>query len=993
MKERLHKLFNQDYPGVEHFLSEVVVPVFGNDINTVDRNLYDEYNIRCDNAGIVSLRYIADISTVNANNIVLLDVTLSDRINIERSRVNIQMLIRAIVQAYSHILIVFHYEDVKDKPWRFSYAYKEDTLANTTAPKRFTYVFGKDYNGWTAAERFEELALTERNDEDIVEAFSVEALSKEFFDKYRELYADFVQFITGCRYEKVAGKWEEHQLQEPNPQFVTTFDSDKKLARDYVKKMFGRIVFLYFLQRKGWLAGNYSYMQDLWTNSQLKDDYLDKVLEPLFFYVLNEEKSKRGPEAQTLPGWEEIPYLNGGLFAQEEIDIRTCVFPRGLFQRLFEFLNRYNFTIDENDAEDSEIGIDPEMLGRIFESLLEDNKEKGAFYTPKFIVDYMCREAIIAYLCNGYVKEAHPLIREFVETLNGDLLNQEQRKKLRKKLIDVKICDPAIGSGAFPMGMVNLLSKLYIAMKAETDTSVMKRHIMENNIYGVDLEKGAVDIARLRFWLAMIVDETEPRPLPNLHFKIMQGNSLLESYRGRDLSKLVYGKTPGTLDYYAEKRKLLQDDIKSYYQNSDHSKSGPQLNRIKDQIRVRFSDEYDITLPSDEEGGDPSANQHFFLWHTWFSDIFDAGGFDIVIGNPPYVVTKKDEYPMYNWNLDLYKIFFETAIKNLINSKGVICYITPKFYLLNFDDVDMRKYFMDKIRVRKLAFCNPFEVVTENVVTILEPGKNGEIIEVYKYDNVKLIFQRLEDLNIAYCHSNKYHEMIVGISKSIGDLLMKILGDHPTLEKISSSKRGAEASKNYLRTQATGIPALIGRDMKKYSILWESTYLPYSHKEYGRLSSFFDKDLLFLRRVDSCLEATISLDKIYGYNKNVYGIRIEDSKFEPKYILALLNSKLLDFFYKKRFSTKKEDAFPEIQTYLYEQLPIPAVSKEIQKRFVEIVDFILFNKSQNPSTNTIDKEKQIDLMTYRLYDLSYDEVKIVDPDFSLSREEYENSMN
>ncbi len=844
IKENLHRIFNADYPGIKQFISEVVRPVFGDNISYVGSDLYEvpEYQKRADSAGIAKLMYVADIidEKENSNNIVLLDVTLSGRVLIERARVNIQALIRSIVQTYTHILIVFHYQDTKDKAWRLSYAYKESSKADTTPPKRFTYVFGKDYNGWTAAERFGVLAASERTDADFVNAFSVEALSNEFFDRYREIYADFVQEITGSRYEKANGKWEEHQLKNPDPQFYSTFEGDKKMVRDYIKKMFGRIVFLYFLQRKGWLNGNLNYMRDLWAKSDLKGNFLDGVLEPLFFEVLNTEKHKRSAEAKALPGSENIPYLNGGLFAQEEIDIRTCVFPQRLFQRLFDFLDSYNFTIDENDSEDTEIGIDPEMLGRIFESLLEDNKDKGAYYTPKFIVDYMCREAIIAYLCNGYVKEAHPLIREFVETLNADVLNHDQQVKIAMKLLDVKICDPAIGSGAFPMGIVNLLSKLYIAMKATTDTTTMKRHIMEKNIYGVDIEKGAVDIARLRFWLAMIVDETEQRPLPNLNFKIMQGNSLLESYRGRDFTNLVYGKDGG-YDFYAEERKLLQKDIQSYYRNSDHTKSGPQLHHIKNQIRNRIYDNFALTLPADEDGGDPSANEHFFLWHTWFSDVFDNGGFDIVIGNPPYVVMKKDEYPTFQWNLDLYKIFFEKAIKDLINTHGIICFITPKFYLVNYDDMAMRKYFMDNLHVLKLAFCNPFEVVTENVITIMEPGKNGNVIEVYKYSHINQVFERIEDIDIEYSHTNKYHEMVVGISKPIMEILKKILSNHITLDKISTSKRGAEASKNFLRSQSQGIPSLIGKDMKKYSISWDSTFMPFSHKEYKRLSSFLTR--------------------------------------------------------------------------------------------------------------------------------------------------------
>ena len=524
--------------------------------------------------------------------------------------------------------------------WRLSFVC--DIKEEATAPKRFTFVFGEKDNFYrTAIGRFIELQNVKPTFENIRKAFSVDALSNDFFNDYRELYADFVQFITGKRYVKEKGKWEEKQLGQPNYQYELTFGKDDKLVRDYIKKMFGRIVFLYFLQRKGWLNLNRNYMHDLFAGSDKKDNFLDGVLEPLFFEVLNTDKPYRTIEARSLPGIDNIPYLNGGLFAKDEIDDRTCIFPENYFARLFGFLDSYNFTIDENDTDDAEIGIDPEMLGRIFENLLEDNKDKGAFYTPKEIVNYMCRESIIAYLQDDRAtKEGNELIRKFVETLDDSILSFDQRKYIKDKLKAVKICDPAIGSGAFPMGLVNLLAKIYAALHINSNASVIKRHIMEQNIYGVDIEQGAVDIARLRFWLAMIVEEKDPMPLPNLHFKIMHGNSLLESYNGVDLSTLTQVGTVNTSlfdttnDY---EREQLAQSLKSYYNTSDHEKRNRLFNDILHNVRRQLFAK-DITLP---QGMDPSANDQFFLWHTWFSDVFASGGFDIVIGNPPYIQLQK----------------------------------------------------------------------------------------------------------------------------------------------------------------------------------------------------------------------------------------------------------------------------------------------------------------------------------------------------------------
>lgn len=720
LTENILNIFSNDYPGTAAFIDAVVKPIFGDDIENVNIDLVEshpEYEAQAKNAGIKKIQYVGDLTdqNLNSDNIALLDVTIDDRVNIERARVNIQQLIRKVVVQFSHMLIVFHYENPCGQPWRFSYAYKAGTIADTTSAKRYTYVFGRGYRGRTAAERFAVLARSKRKNQDFIDAFSVEALSDEFFDKYREMYADFVEYITGTRYEKEKGTFTEKFKHDPDPQFATTFDGKAKAVRDYIKKMFGRIVFLYFLQRKGWLYDNEGnakphYMHDLFAESSEKDDFLDNVLEVLFFYVLNTKAEQREEDARAfgfdikkIPGWQHIPYLNGGLFEKDDIDPERCKFPADYFQRLFDFLDSYNFTIDENDQEDAEVGIDPEMLGRIFENLLEDNKDKGAFYTPKEIVDYMCRESIIAYLQNDASREnGRELIRRYVETLDIDLLSKDQRDFIEEHLLRVKICDPAIGSGAFPMGLVNLLSKLFISLRTYStiDQAKMKRYIMQQNIYGVDIEKGAVDIARLRFWLAMVVDETEPQPLPNLHFKIMQGNSLLESYQGADLSDLTKtgAVSPSLFDSDDAEREFLRSALRRYYGASDHRRRAQLFNDITNNVRRQLYAK-NITLPT---GIDPSENSLFFLWHTWFADIFEKGGFDIVIGNPPYIrlqnnggylakLYDKSKFESFARTGDIYCLFYEQGWR-LLKNNGHLCYITSNKWMRTGYGESLRRF-------------------------------------------------------------------------------------------------------------------------------------------------------------------------------------------------------------------------------------------------------------------------------------------------------------
>ena len=384
-----------------------------------------------------------------------------------RRKVGLRNLIRPYLgYGFDAALAVFN----DGTNWRLSLIC--DLKEDATSTKRFTYVFGDEKAYYkTPVLRFVDLQEKANEFLEIKKAFSVEALSDDFFAAYRKQYAEFVKFLTGKEYVKKGNKWVEQETGEPDAQYFTSFKEDDKLVRDYIKKMMGRIVFLYFLQSKGWLAGNLHYMHDLFydASDEVKGDFLDKVLEPMFFGLLNTKPEDRssaplvnGVGVKFIPNADEIPYLNGGLFQQEQIDEVDSVFPTGMFQSLFDFFDSYNFTIDENDPNDAEVGVDPEMLGKIFENLLEDNKDKGAFYTPKEIVRYMCQESLTAYLQTGIedadVKEH---IANFVKTNDVEKLggaSSEFAMSIDRKLIDVKICDPAIGSGAFPMG---LLRELY----------------------------------------------------------------------------------------------------------------------------------------------------------------------------------------------------------------------------------------------------------------------------------------------------------------------------------------------------------------------------------------------------------------------------------------------------------------------------------------------------------------------------------------------------
>ena len=580
-------------------------------------------------------------------------------------------------------------------------------------------------------------------------SFSIDILSDEFFNGYKAIYEDIIEYVTGKRMVKKSGKWVEQNNGNPCKEIMeefADFDNPEKAVRDYVKNLMGRLVFIQFLQKKGWMGvpegdrwigGDPEFLQNLFENSDKKETFIDDVLEPLF----NDLNTKRHGDLVTNQNIGidiKVPYLNGGLFELDESDDTKFPLPARFMKRLLDFFASYNFTIDENAPDDAEIGVDPEMLGRIFENLLEDNKDKGAFYTPKEIVQYMCRESLIAYLQTDVNDERIKVaIRKFVTTYDASLLSEEMKKTVDQKLKDVKICDPAIGSGAFPMGM---LRELYACRKAiegiDDEIAVsIKTHIIQNNIYGVDIEKGAVDIARLRFWLALIVDEKNPHALPNMDFKIMQGNSLLEQYDGVELSGMSLdeqkkrntkkGQAWQATLAFDEKDALdnIQHAIKEYYLTDDHNDKLSLRNIINENVRS-----YIINLKgcTDEVQRKieklPIPNDKFFLWHIYFKEVFDKGGFDIVIGNPPYIQLQKVinykglddngyEYEMKLGDLykdkkfmtfskegDIYCLFYEQGV-NLLCKRGHLCYITSNKWMKSEYGLQTRFFFSSK--------CNP----------------------------------------------------------------------------------------------------------------------------------------------------------------------------------------------------------------------------------------------------------------------------------------------
>ena len=643
----------------------------------------------------------------------LYEIIVNDNKQIERSRVGLGALVKKHIIGNNAVLVNFAYQNPEKRSWRFSFIARDGVFQDgemqitDTHPKRYTYVFGEpDETYKTALDRFfvlgNELEITINK---IKDAFGVEAMSKAFFDEYRDVhYAGFVDYLMRSNFKK------------------SSFNGNDKDVRDFVKKLLGRIVFLYFLQKKGWLGakdtsyknGDKNFMTNFFKKAGTNDAFYSTWLSKLFFDALNNERPN--DDFKMPDGVEvKIPYLNGGLFEKESSKYEFLTFPADLFTYLFEFFDQYNFTIFEDSPEEHTVAVDPEMLGHIFENLLEDNKDKGAFYTPKEIVHYMTQESLIEYLHTQIPDAERNDLENFVKNKENKL-SKEHKQQIDQKLDTVKICDPAIGSGAFPMGLLQEIFGLKERIAYDLGlpwsgemAAKTKENIIQKSIYGVDIERGAVDIARLRFWLSLIVDEEMPKALPNLDYKIVVGNSLVSKFDDTVIEidwdrKGSVGEADKHVQGVQTALKSISEKQKQFFE----SKSNKQKAKLKAEIRdlkldvlmnqlsfnkasylnknqkvtdmgfgLKATDlkknlEIDLQIAEfDQELAklkrlkeNPDQDFNHFDWKLDFPEVLnplvnEITGFDIVIANPPYVGVKGHAYIFDEIKKSRFKNFFK----------------------------------------------------------------------------------------------------------------------------------------------------------------------------------------------------------------------------------------------------------------------------------------------------------------------------------------------
>lgn len=787
MENTLYQIFTSDYDRTS-FEDNVLKPIFKESAQKFV--LYDtdgEQEIQLTETDLRTAKKVVkygEFITHDNRKVELYEITVEDFSKVKIARVGLGALVKKLIIGNNAVFATFKYEDVTDKHWRFSFiaydSFFQDGQVQTTEtnPKRYTYVFGDEHETYrTATDRFLELESKNKiKVKDIQDAFAVEAMSKEFFDEYREThYAKFIKYLTGDEFIKKGGKYELVPVQNPSPFLASVFNGDKVTARDFCKKLLGQIVFLYFLQKKGWMGsptGNYkdadgdkNFMQNFFNQAGADDTFYTVWLTKLFYDTLNKERENDDFEMPD-KSIVKIPYLNGGLFDKESEKHDFLTFPKELFADLFEFFNRFNFTIYENSPEEHTVAVDPEMLGHIFENLLEDNKDKGTFYTPKEIVHYMTQESLIEYLVTHLGEDTKEGIDLFVKQKDKEQLSDEHLNEINSLLDKVKICDPAIGSGAFPMGLLQEIFTLKERIAFDLGFSVwspatVKENIIQNSIYGVDIEKGAVDIAQLRFWLSLIVDADVPKALPNLAYKIVVGNSLVskfedevieidwstDSAKGGLFAQELIEKKIDLLKQISEKQKLyfkakgqkkeklakeiralkldiLSTELKVMIETKGTTLDGNAKPTKKQMEGYLQTEGWRKTLTKIEHLKNNDEPFSHFDWTLDFPELLnpliiedkDTRGFDIIIGNPPYGVSIKGDYRDAVLRVlgkvpdfEIYYYFIEKAYE-LSKNKGTLSFIIPNTYLFNTNASNYRIELLNRWEITEILDCTKFSI-------------------------------------------------------------------------------------------------------------------------------------------------------------------------------------------------------------------------------------------------------------------------------------------
>lgn len=656
-------------------------------------------------------------------------------------------------------LVAFHSEDTDQ--WRLSFMTAQPTLKDgkvitkLSNPRRYSYLLGP---GSKLATPTKQLVSKGKvvDYEDLSKRFAVEVVNNEFYKEIAKLYDELVGT------DKIHAA-----LRYPSP---------GEQSHEFAVRLIGRIIFCWFLREKRSANGTPLVPEEILSRHAAdEDNYYHSTLAPLFFEVLNKHLRSREPKFQEQP-YSTIPYLNGGLFNPDADDhyrfdktLQLSVpglvdVPDTWLHKLFDLLELYNFTVDENTSYDIDLSIDPEMLGRIFENLLARinpetgetvRKMTGSFYTPREIVEYMVDESLKEYLKNETQISEAKLVALTSFDLSDDEeqpLTAEEKRRVTTALSKIKILDPACGSGAFPIGALQKIVFMLQQVDSEarhwfeqqlTGASPELRHhlereyknknfdylrklgIIRESIYGIDIQPIATEISRLRCFLTLIVDQSVEdtaanrgvEPLPNLDFKFVTANSLIALET--DKPKIKKEQTGLFEDQTGiDDLKVLRDEYFTSH-NAEREVIKSKFLQAQNQMLQR--------MLSGHHKGFADITQKLSSWSpfshkvtNWFEPDWMFGitdGFDIVIANPPYytlakgrgqktnielIDTYKDLFASFEYKGNTFSLFYERGLDLTSGDNGILTYITPDTLLLNNSFSKLRQLLLERVNIRMI---------------------------------------------------------------------------------------------------------------------------------------------------------------------------------------------------------------------------------------------------------------------------------------------------
>jgi len=980
-------------------------------------------------------------------------------------------------------LVAFVSPDEDD--WRFSlvkmdYRFVEDEKGRTkvkeefTPARRWSFLVGKNENSHTAKSQLVPIIEDDEHNPTLAQledAFNIEKVTKEFFEKYRELFL-----------------WTKETLDDivmKEKKIKADFENKGVNTVDFAKKLLGQIVFLYFLQKKGWFGvkrdadwgtGPKNFLRELFECKHGNyQNFFNDLMEPLFYQALRNDRRHDDDYYNKLNC--KIPFLNGGLFdpiggfggydwVHTDILLTDELFSNSNKTKegdtgngILDIFDRYNFTVKEDEPLEKEVAIDPEMLGKAFEKLgaitpekfdewakavrsgnrakeLEANKKLGIYYTPREIVHYMCQQSLINYLYTelnqgpvayeklgdqqfdafgnkvkkgqldltiehkatpGISKEALEILIKHGEQMGENEVAAEQKKekikqgeqkstnirnelpnlviKNAKKIDDalknIKVCDPAIGSGAFPVGMMSEIVKARNVLSAfikEPDRTIyhFKRECIEKSLYGVDIDPGAVEIAKLRLWLSLVVDEEDIKqikPLPNLDYKIVCGNSLL-------------GVEKDVLNW-----KLFEE-----------------LERLKPILfnETSPSKKQEYKKQIDELISQITSGHKEFDFEVYFSEVFhEKKGFDVVIANPPYgadipkeqLENIKKQLKNTN-NSNSAALFIDFAKNQFINTNGIVTFIVPKSLLFS------EKWFS---LVESLSLKTPvlvdvekgFEnVLLEQVVFIYNQALGVKEYQAKKFIDNEFIDKAIIPISLI----KHFKSWLCDVSSEEIKLAVKMTKNALYFSQISVTTRGLPLQSSLKDKGEVSI--IGGKNIQRYAIISTKGFL--NRKD---ISSFNKKATNLLRpkivsqRLVAHIENPtphIKLISSVDLNGDILSVdTIENTFLTTKdysllFVIAILNSNLISW-YAYRFIFGSAIRTMDLDNYYIGKIPIQKISNSAQQPFIELVDKILtitkdddYLHDSTKQAKVKEYEHQIDQMVYKLYNLNNEEVKMVE---------------